>query len=88
MNGNILIWGAIGILVAVVILIISGKARVALQIAARGVFGIIGILGINWMIGFLGLYLALPGLNFLTIAAVAFLGLPGLVAIYGMGLIM
>ena len=85
---NMIIWGAIGVLVAVAILVITGKLRVALQIAGRAVVGIVAILGINWLVGFFGLYAALPGINLLTIAAVGFLGLPGLVTIYGLGLFM
>jgi len=84
MENTMLIWGVIGILVAIVILVISGRLRVALQVGARGLLGIAAILSINWAAVALGIYFALPGLNMLTIAAVAFLGLPGLITIYGM----
>ena len=88
MDNTMLIWGAIGILVVVVILIISGKLRAALQLGMRGVLGIAAILAINWAIAALGVYTILPGVNALTIGIVAFLGLPGLIAVYGLGFFM
>jgi len=38
-------------------------------------------------VGFLELGIVLPGVNFLTVGLVAFLGLPGFVMIYGVGMI-
>ncbi|MCL2575584.1 MAG: pro-sigmaK processing inhibitor BofA family protein [Defluviitaleaceae bacterium] len=84
MENSILILGAIGILLAIGILVITGRFRKAINIILRGVLGIAAIFGINWGLTAMGIYIATPGINALTVSTIAFLGLPGLVSIYGL----
>lgn len=85
MNTNIIILTAIAALVTIGVLVATNRLRALGTFAAKGAFGTAAIWGINYAVGFLGLGIVLPGLNFLTVAIVAFLGLPGIIMIYAMG---
>lgn len=84
MDTNIIILTAIAVLVIVGILLATNRLRALGTFAIKGVVGTFAIWGANYAAAFLGLGIALPGLNFLTIGLVAFLGLPGFIMIYGM----
>ena len=85
MSDNFIILLIIAAAAMVGILFATNRKRAAAGLAAKGVLGGAAIWGINYAVAFLGFAIVLPGLNLLTIALVAFLGLPGLVMIYGVG---
>jgi len=88
MDNPTLIWVAIGVLLSVGILIATNKLGKAMNIAAKGAVGGAAIWGINAGVAAMGATVALPGVNLLTVALVAFLGAPGMVMIYGLNFIM
>jgi len=86
MNSNLIILISIVVIASIILIFAANRKRAAFSLAAKGVFSAGAIWGVNYAIAFLGFALALPGLNLLTVALVAFLGLPGFFMIYGMGI--
>jgi len=84
-DSQVIIWGAIVVLVLLGIAVTSNKMRRGLAFAARAVLGVAAVLAINFVFGGMGL---LVGINVLTIAVVAVLGIPGIIMLYGLGFFM
>jgi len=87
LDSQTVIWIALASMVILGLLIASNKMRRSIGFVARTVLGIVGIVGINFAMGALGFSLTV-GINFFTIAVVAFLGIPGIVMLYGLGFFM
>ena len=87
LEASTIVWLAIGVLILAGVLIVAGRLGRLLSLGIKGVVAGVAIWGINLLMGLAGVGLALPGVNFLTIAIVAVLGLPGLLTIYGVMLI-
>ena len=81
MNGQMMTWVAIGILLAAGLLVASNKLRKVASFAARGAIGALVVVFINFALGGFGLAV---GINIITLAVMAFLGLPGVVMLYGL----
>jgi len=81
-DSQVIMWGAIALLVMIAIVVTSNKLRRGLAFFARAAFGIAAIAAINFTLGSFGLFI---GINALTIAVVAFLGIPGIIMLYGLG---
>ena len=86
-DGQFVIWVAIGILVLLGIMVINNKMRRVAMFCARAVIGIAGIAAINFALSGFGLTAAV-GINILTMAVAAFLGIPGIVMLYGLTFIL
>ena len=87
-DDNMIILGAIGILLALGILLATNRLRKVGAMAAKGVLGIAAIWGINSLLAVFGFDIAGPGINLLTAAVVTFLGLPGVIMLYGLNFFM
>ena len=85
MDGQTIIWIAIGTMIIVGLLMASNKMRRGVGFIARAVLGVAAVVAINLALGGVGLAI---GINALTIAVVAFLGIPGIVMLYGLGFFM
>ena len=79
-----IIWIAIAALIVFGIFVVNNKARRGLAFAIRAILGVAAVFAINT--AFAGFGLAV-GINFLTVAVVAFLGLPGIAMLYSLGFI-
>jgi len=87
MDSQLVIWIAIGILVAFGVMVVNNKMRRVAVFGARMVIGVACIAAINFAMGGFGLGLAV-GINALTMAVAAFLGIPGVVMLYGLTFIL
>jgi hypothetical protein len=85
---NMLILAAIALIVVIGMLLVTNRLRKLGSLALRGVVGTAALWGINGVVAFFGLGVALPGINLLTIAIAALLGLPGIIMIYGINFLM
>ncbi|MDR2166965.1 MAG: pro-sigmaK processing inhibitor BofA family protein [Clostridiales bacterium] len=85
---NALILAAIAALVVIGVLLVTNRLRKLGSLALKGVVGGAALWGINGVVAFLGLGVALPGINLLTITIAALLGLPGVVLIYGINFLL
>ena len=81
-DSQIIIWAAIGILVVVGIMVVNNRLRRAAVFGMHAAVGVAGIVGMNIAMG--GLGLAAVGINVLTLAVAAFLGIPGILMLYGL----
>jgi len=79
-----MIWLAIVAILLMGILMATNSLRRVLTFITRGASGGFAIWGINFALDYFGLGFATPGINPLTIAIAAFLGLPGIITIYGL----
>jgi len=86
-DGQLIIWLAIGILLVFGIMVVNSRMRRVAVFGGRAILGAIGIAAINLALGGLGLALGV-GVNLMTVAVVAFLGLPGIVMLYGLTFIL
>ena len=87
LDGQTIIWVAIGILVIFGIMVINNKMRRVATFSARAILGFVGIAAINFVLASFGLAAAV-GINVLTMAVVAFLGIPGIMMLYGLTFIL
>ena len=87
MDGQFIIWAAIGILLVFGILVVNNKMRRVAAFGARAAAGIAAVWVINFVLGGLGLATAV-GINVLTMAVVTFLGIPGVLMLYGLTFIL
>ena len=76
---------AIGALMLVGFLIINNKLRRGLAFVMRAALGVAAVAAINFA---LGGFVPAVGINLLTIAVVAFLGIPGIIMLYGLSFFM
>ncbi|MCL2396546.1 MAG: pro-sigmaK processing inhibitor BofA family protein [Defluviitaleaceae bacterium] len=76
-----IIWIAIGVLILLGLLVVNNKLRKVAGFAVRAILGVAAVAVINMTLGGFGVAV---GINFLTIAVVAFLGLPGIGMLYGL----
>ena len=83
-DSHVIIWIAIGVLVVLGLLVVNNRARRGAAFGARAVLGVIAVAVINIVLGGFGVFPAV-GINALTIAIVAFLGIPGIIMLYGLG---
>jgi len=63
-------------------LIANNKARRGAAFVLRSLLGIAAVWGINFALGGIGFAV---GINAVTIAIITFLGIPGIVMLYGLG---
>ena len=87
MDGQFIIWAAIGILLVFGIFVVNNKMRRVAAFGARAAVGMAAVWFINFVLGGFGLGLAV-GINVLTMAVVAFLGIPGVLMLYGLTFIL
>lgn len=81
--GIILIVGAC--IVVLLIGSVRGKMEWMLNVVMRSIIGMITIYFTNMALGAVGIYLGV-GINALTILTSGILGIPGLLALYGIGI--
>ncbi|MCL2170465.1 MAG: pro-sigmaK processing inhibitor BofA family protein [Defluviitaleaceae bacterium] len=86
MYGNAMIFAIASAIVIVGILLATRRIRLLGTLALKGAVGGAAIWGINAVVYFIGLSVAVPGLNLLTVGIAALLGLPGLIMMYGAAL--
>ena len=79
-----MIWLALGAILIIGILMATNNLRRALVLMIKAAVGGAAIWGINFLLSYFGLNFAVPGINPLTVSVVAFLGVPGIVTIYGL----
>ncbi|MCL2377012.1 MAG: pro-sigmaK processing inhibitor BofA family protein [Defluviitaleaceae bacterium] len=84
-DGQLVIWAAIGVLVVLGILVINNKMRRVAIFGVHGVLGIAAVFVINLTMGGFGLAV---GINALTMAVAAILGIPGVIMLYGLTFIL
>lgn len=84
-DSTTIIWIAIAALIVIGILVVNNKARRSIAFFARAALGIAAVFAINTALAGFGLAV---GINILTIAVVAMLGLPGIAMLYSLGFIM
>jgi len=87
MDSQIVIWAAIGILVVLGILVVNNKMRRVAAFGARAVVGTACIVAVNFVLGGFGMAAAV-GVNVMTMGIAAFLGIPGVVMLYGLTFIL
>jgi inhibitor of the pro-sigma K processing machinery len=87
MDSQLIIWAAIGALVIFGIIVVNNKMRRVAAFGARAALGVALISAANFVLGGFGVSLAV-GINVLTMAVAAFLGIPGIVMLYGLTLIL
>jgi len=87
MDSQFVIWTAIGILVIFGIMVVNNKMRRVAVFGARAVAGAFGIVAINFVLSGFGLAAAV-GINVMTMAVAAFLGIPGVAMLYGLTFIL
>ena len=87
MDSQLIIWMAIGVLAVFGIVMVNSKMRRVAVFGARAAVGVAVIAAVNFLLGGFGIYLAV-GINVLTMAVAAFLGIPGIVMLYGLTFIM
>ncbi|MDR2182857.1 MAG: pro-sigmaK processing inhibitor BofA family protein [Clostridiales bacterium] len=87
MDSQLIIWAAIGILAVFGIMVINNKMRRVAAFGARAAAGVVSIAAINFVLGGFGAAAAV-GINVLTMGVVAFLGIPGVVMLYGLAFIL
>jgi len=83
-DSSTIIWIAIAAMVLLGILVVNNKARRGLAFAARALLGIAAVFAINTAFAGFGFAVSI-GINFLTIAVIALLGLPGIAMLYSIG---
>ena len=79
-----MIWLALGAILLIGILMATHNLRRVLTIMIRAAAGGFAIWGINFLLGYFGLNFLTLGINPLTVGIVAFLGMPGIVTVYGL----
>jgi len=84
-DGQFVIWVAIGILVVLGILVVNNKMRRVATFGIHAVLSIAAVFAVNLTMGGFGLAV---GINALTMAIVAILGIPGVVMLYGLAFIL
>ena len=87
MDSQFIIWAAIGILVVFGIMVVNNKMRRVAVFGGRAIVGAIGIVAVNFVLGGFGLAAAV-GVNIMTLAVAAFLGIPGIAMLYGLTFIL
>ena len=80
-DSQFIIWTAIGILVLFGILVVSNKIRRVAAFGAHACLGIAAIFIINFALGDI---IPAVGINVLTMSIAAFLGIPGVIMLYGL----
>ena len=86
-DSQFIIWAAIGILVVFGILVVNNKMRRVAVYGARAAVGMAAVWCINFVLAGFGLA-ATVGINLLTMAVAAFLGIPGVLMLYGLTFIL
>jgi len=86
-DSQLIIWLAIGVLVVVGVLVVNNKMRRVAAFGGRAVIGAACIAAVNFVLGSLGMAAAV-GVNVLTMAVAAFLGIPGIMMLYGLTFIL
>lgn len=81
MDGQMMIWIAIGALFLVGFLLVSNKLRKGLGFVMRAAISTVAVVVINFALGGFGIAV---GINVVTLTIAAFLGLPGVVMLYGL----
>ena len=87
LDSQFVIWTAIGILVLFGVMVVNNRMRRVAVFGARAALGAAGIAAVNFVLGGFGLA-ASVGINVLTMAVAAFLGIPGVVMLYGLTFIL
>jgi len=85
MDSQFVIWVAIGVLILLGILVVNNKMRRVALFVVRASLGVVAVVAINFALGGFGLAV---GINILTVATVAFLGIPGIITLYGLAFIL
>ena len=85
LDSQALIWGSIAVFVLLAIAVTSQKMRRLMGFLVRGAAGAAAMLVINFALGGFGFAV---GINIMTVAIAAFLGIPGIIMLYGLGFFM
>ena len=62
-----------------IVLLVPKAASLLLKMAAQGAAGAIIMMGVNWLLGPMGIFV---GINMVTVGVASLLGLPGVVSLY------
>lgn len=87
MDSQVIIWVSIGILVIFGIMVVNNKMRRVATFGARAAVGVACIAAINFVLTGFGLAAAV-GINVMTMAVAAVLGIPGVMMLYGLTFIL
>ena len=88
MSGEQVLWIGIGLVVLLLLLFFNQRLAAFARFIIRGMAGAAAIFGVNMFAGSVGLNLlvGVVGVNIFTVVVSALLGLPGVVMLYGLGL--
>lgn len=75
----------IGAVILLIACAVKGNMERLLTFLMRGIFGAVGIHFANVFLAYLGISLGI-GINILTLLTIAFLGIPGFVGLYALGI--
>lgn len=85
MDSQFVTWAAIAVIVVLGLLMVNNKLRRGLIYVVRAAIGAAIIFVINFALGGAGFFV---GVNVLTVAIAAFLGIPGIIMLYGLSFFM
>jgi len=79
------LWIGVGLVLALIVLFFNDKMRIFAKYLIRAAMGGASIIGINAVIAPMGIAV---GINALTAAVTTFLGIPGIIMLYGISFFM
>ncbi|MCL2573614.1 MAG: pro-sigmaK processing inhibitor BofA family protein [Defluviitaleaceae bacterium] len=88
MDSQFIIWVAIGILIVLGVLVVNNKMRRVAGFCGRAIVGVLCIFVTNFVFSGFGLAATAVGINVVTMVVATFLGLPGIVMLYGLAFIL